>query len=107
MLGGVCDLKSYYVVGLVLTFAVWNRVAAGNSLRNLNYFMAVQIINPETQYVMRRALQQYNIAEVPAWPGTDFQFAVLKGKELEMEAALALLGMSLLTCTKTHFENSS
>jgi len=71
---------------------VWNRAASGN-LRKLNYFMSVQIINPETQHLMSRALEQYGIDEAPAWPGRDFQFAVEEGKESEMEAALALLGM--------------
>ncbi|KAJ4347557.1 Mitochondrial import inner membrane translocase subunit tim8 [Ascochyta clinopodiicola] len=67
---------------------------ASSNLRNLNYFMAVQVINPQTQYVMKRALQQYNVAVVPAWPGKDFEFSVLEGRELELEAALALLGSS-------------
>lgn len=63
--------------------------------------MSVQIVNPESQYIMKRAIQQLNINEVPPWPGVDFEFAV-KGKDedgnipesslLEMEAALALLG---------------
>lgn len=84
----------------LLTLAVWNRVAAGST--KLNYFMAVQIVNPETQYIMVRALQQYNMNEVPPWPGKDFEFAI-KDKDsqgnpseshlLEMEAAFALLGM--------------
>jgi hypothetical protein len=56
--------------------------------------MAVQVINPDSRYIMRRALEQYNIPEVLPWPGTDFQFAVGPRKEFEMEAALALLGMS-------------
>lgn len=62
--------------------------------------MSVAVVNPETQYIMYRALSQHNIAEIPEWPGKDFEFAVKKtGKEepseselLEAEAAFALLG---------------
>jgi hypothetical protein len=80
---------------------VWNRVAQGS--QKLNYFMAVQIVNVESHFIMERAIEQFNIKEVPPWPGKDFEFAV-KGKDpngdvpdadlLEMEAALALLGTS-------------
>ncbi|KZM28694.1 Mitochondrial import inner membrane translocase subunit tim8 [Ascochyta rabiei] len=76
-----------------IAWGMWNRVASAD-LRNLNYFMAVQVINPETQYIMQRALEQHNVAVVPAWPGKDFEFAVPNGREHEMEAALALLGSS-------------
>ncbi|KAF3046022.1 hypothetical protein E8E12_010385 [Didymella heteroderae] len=78
-----------------IAWGMWNRVAAGS--RRLNYFMAVQIVNPESDAIMERAMQQSNLVTVPPWPGKDFEFAV-KGKDpndanlLEMEAALALLG---------------
>lgn len=74
-----------------LTCAVWNRVASGN-LRNINYFMAREVVNTESQYVMTRALEQYGIEEPPSWPGKDFEFTLEEGREDEMEAALALLG---------------
>ncbi|KAF2626279.1 hypothetical protein BU25DRAFT_471761 [Macroventuria anomochaeta] len=80
-----------------IAWGMWNRVASGS--QKLNYFMAVSVINPETQYIMKCALQQYNIDEVPAWPGKDFEFVIKNAKPkesdlLEMEAALALLGSS-------------
>lgn len=67
--------------------------------RKLNYFLSVSVINPETEAIMERAMQQFDMAAVPPWPGKDFEFAV-KGNNpsdadlAEMEAALALLGMS-------------
>ncbi|KAF1928402.1 uncharacterized protein M421DRAFT_160407 [Didymella exigua CBS 183.55] len=82
-----------------IAWGMWNRVAEGS--QKLNYFMAVQIVNTESQYIMSRAMQQFNTDEIPPWPGKDFEFAV-KGKDqdgnmpeselLRMEAALALLG---------------
>lgn len=68
--------------------------------KKLSYFMSVQITNPETEVILKRALQQYNINTVPAWPGKDFEFVIPNNKPqqpqlLEMEAALALLGMHL------------
>lgn len=43
-------------------------------------------------------MEQSNVAEVPRWPGKDFEFAPSGGDPtdahlLEMEAALALLGV--------------
>ncbi|KAJ4373529.1 Mitochondrial import inner membrane translocase subunit tim8 [Didymella sp. IMI 355093] len=82
-----------------IAWGMWNRVVQGS--QKLNYFMAVQIVNAESHFIMKRAIEQFNIKEVPPWPGKDFEFAV-KGKDpsgnvpdddlLEMEAALALLG---------------
>ncbi|KAJ4311116.1 Mitochondrial import inner membrane translocase subunit tim8 [Neodidymelliopsis sp. IMI 364377] len=74
-----------------IAWGLWNRAASSN-LRNLNYFVSLQVVNTETRYIIQRALQQHNIEEAPAWPGIEFQFAVEKGKELDMEAALAILG---------------
>lgn len=78
-----------------LTVVVWNRVAQGS--RKLNYFLSVTVINPESEAIMQRAMQHFNMAAVPPWPGKDFEFAVKgadpSGAQLaEMEAALALLG---------------
>lgn len=76
---------------------MWNRVAQGS--RKLNYILSVSIVNPETDAIMERAMQQFNMAAVPPWPGKDFIF-VPKGNDPndadleEMEAALALLGTS-------------
>jgi hypothetical protein len=67
----------------------------------LNYFISLQVVNKETQYIIQRALQQHNINEAPVWPGIEFQFAVEKGKELDMEAALAILGMLPLPCFRS------
>ncbi|KAF3054125.1 hypothetical protein E8E11_011824 [Didymella keratinophila] len=74
---------------------MWNRVAQGS--RKLNYFMSVSVINTESEVIMERIMQHFNMAAVPPWPGRDFEFAV-KGSNpsdddlAEMEAALALLG---------------
>lgn len=62
--------------------------------------MAVQIVNEKTQYIMKRALKEENTAQIPTWPGKDFQFAPKDDEpeqsELhEMEAAIALLGTCL------------
>lgn len=74
--------------------------------------MSVQIVNPETEVILKRALQQFDIDTVPAWPGKDFEFAIPNNKPqqprlLEMEAALALLGMHWPFCTsqKHAFDN--
>ena len=76
---------------------MWNRVAQGS--RNLNYFLSVNIVNPETEAIMERALQQFGMSKAPRWPGQDFDFA--KGGKTpsdgdleEVEAALTLLGTS-------------
>jgi hypothetical protein len=77
--------------------AVWNRVARGSS--RLNYIMSVAVINTESEVIMERITEHFNMAAVPPWPGRDFEFAV-KGSNpsddalAEMEAALTLLGTS-------------
>ena len=62
--------------------------------------MSAQIVNPDTEVILRRALRQHNIDTVPVWPGKDFEFAIpnespTESQLLQMEAALALLGTHL------------
>ncbi|KAJ4411532.1 Mitochondrial import inner membrane translocase subunit tim8 [Didymella pomorum] len=59
--------------------------------------MSVAVINTESEVIMERITEHFNMAAVPPWPGRDFEFAV-KGSNpsddalAEMEAALTLLG---------------
>jgi len=78
--------------------------------QKFHYIVTVSVINPETNYIMDRILQQQGVEEVPEWPGKDFEFATRPSadgerKELDLlksEAAFALLGLpNIGSCSRT------
>jgi hypothetical protein len=68
-----------------ITWAFWNRTAAGN-IQNIKYFFVTTIINTETNRHIRKALKTLTPPKTEAdlWPGTDF--------DMETDAGKALLG---------------
>jgi hypothetical protein len=68
-----------------ITWAFWNRAAAGN-IQNIKYFFVTTIINTETNRHIRKALRTLTPPKTEAdlWPGTDF--------DMETDAGKALLG---------------
>jgi hypothetical protein len=68
-----------------ITWAFWNRAAAGN-IQNIKYFFVTTIINTETNRHIRKALKTLTPPKTEAdlWPGTDF--------DMETDAGKALLG---------------
>jgi hypothetical protein len=76
-----------------LTWAVWNRVAAGtNYVQNIRHFMSIHVNYQETLMVIKRAFKAVGVADgtVKTWPGT--KFVVGTENQAESEAADALLG---------------
>ncbi|KAH6639023.1 hypothetical protein C7974DRAFT_410019 [Boeremia exigua] len=81
-----------------ITWGMWNRVASGS--QKLEHFMAVSVVNEDSNYIIDRILEMDNTDKLPGWPGKDYEFAVKLSedgthKELDLlksEAAFALLG---------------
>lgn len=81
---------------------MWNRAAVPTyDITNIKYFVAVNIVNPDTAYsIIPTALRlrgEHNGAK--PWPGTSFQPFKREGSNKEEEeAALALIGKLSSLC---------
>jgi hypothetical protein len=79
---------------------MWNRAARPNhDMKNIKYFMAVNIINPVTTYdIVPKALRARGEHKgAKPWPGTSFQPFKQEGdNQDEADAALALIGKSFV-----------
>jgi hypothetical protein len=66
-----------------ITWAFWNRAAAGN-IQNIKYFFITTIINTETNRHIRQALKTLTPPKTEAelWPGTEFDMNTDAGKAL-------------------------
>jgi len=68
-----------------ISWAYWNRAAAGN-IQGIKYFMAAMVINKETNQYIRRILSELTPPEeeTKTWPGHEFS--------MDSDAGKALLG---------------
>jgi hypothetical protein len=78
-----------------LAWGMWNRVAMPTNMKNVKMFMSRDIVNEETETIIRRILmKQFGLKQAKEWPGTDFEITSEPDREAETEAALALIGSS-------------
>jgi len=78
---------------------MWHRETAEENRKNIKYFMAVSVVNQQTQVIVSRALglESPEFSEgTPRWPGKEFTFHNPEDPSGELtEAAYALLGTSI------------